>query len=69
LYLVLLVPQFSLSEDLVIQLLKVVLCEPVILKELLHFIVNVGCNVWFVTVFDLEFVDEETLELLSLLNV
>lgn len=67
---VLLVAKFALLKDAVVKFLQVVLGEAVILKELLNFVVNVLSELGaLVAILDLEFVDEEPLELLTLLNV
>lgn len=67
---VLLVTEFTLLKNAVVKFFQVVLCETVILKELLNFIVDVlGKLRALIPVLNLEFVDEEPLQLLTLLDV
>lgn len=69
-YVILLVAEFTLFKDAVVKFLEVVLGETVILKELLNFIVDVlGKLRALIPVLNLEFVDEQPLQLLSLLDV
>jgi hypothetical protein len=64
------VAKFALLQNAVDKFFQVVLCEAVILKELLNFIVDVlGKLGTLISILNLEFVDEKTLELLTLLNV
>lgn len=67
---VLFVTELALLEDAVVKFLQVVLGEAVILKELLNFVVYVLGELWaLVAILHLELVNEEPLELLTLLNV
>lgn len=67
---VLAVAKLALLEDALVELLEVVLGEAVVFEEALDLVVDVlGETGALVAVLDLEFVDEESLELLALLDV
>jgi len=67
---VLAIAKFTFFENAFIQTFKVILGQPIIFQESLHFIINVFCKARsFISVLNLELIDEETLQLLTFLNI
>lgn len=67
---ILAVAEFTFLEDALVQLLQVIFCETIVLQEFLNFVINIlGETRSLITVLDLELVDQESLELLTLLDV
>jgi hypothetical protein len=67
---VLLVAELALLEDALIELFQVVLSETVVLEEALDLVIDILGETWaLIAILHLEFVDEQALELLTLLDV
>ena len=62
------VPIVDFLAYFLIQVLQISLRQPVVCQELLHFVVNVLRNVGLGAVFELELINEESLELLPFLD-
>ncbi len=67
---ILAITKFTFLQDTLIKTFKVIFCKSIILEEPLNFIIDVLSKAsTLVSVLDLEFVDQEALELFSLLDV